>query len=343
VLTGDHGMENQNPAGKDFANGVFFAELRAADVEFIWQDRNVYLLTMQAELVGSPDGFIAPGTTTLTFRITDDDVDATGARRPIAGARVAATSGNETLAATTAADGTVTFTFVAPVAAVTVSADKDADPMLGARTTGSTSPEPLTHGQVTKADFNDLTTTFTTPPVAACGPAPASGCRHPIVAGKATLQVTDKSPDTKDRLQWKWQKGTATAVADFGDPTTATGYGLCVYDGTGALLSQAAIPAGGTCNAKSPRPCWRASRSGFRYVDRDLTPAGVQQLTLRAGVAGKAQIGLKARGPLLATPDLPVTTLPIRVQLTSTTGQCWEATYSTTLRSQDDKLKAKSD
>jgi hypothetical protein len=336
-------MENQNPAGKDFANGVFFAELRASDVEFIWQDRNVYLLTMHAELVGSPDGFIPPGTTTLTFRITDDDVDETGARRPIAGAAVSAASGSETLNGTTAADGTVAFTFAAPVTAVTLSADKDADPAVGTRTTGSTSPDPITHGQVTKTDFNDLRATFTTPPVAACGTAPASGCRLPIVAGKASLQVTDKMPDTKDRLQWKWQKGAATTVADFGDPTTTTGYGLCVYDGTGALLSEAAIPAGGTCNAKSPRPCWRASRSGFRYVDRDLTPAGVQQLTLRAGVAGKAQIGLKARGPALATPDLPVQALPIRVQLVSTTGQCWEASYSTTLRNQEDRLKTKSD
>lgn len=343
VLTGDHGMENQNPAGKDFANGVFFAELRAADIEFIWQDRNVYLLTMHAELVGSPDDFIAPGSSSLTFRITDDDVDATGARRPIAGATVSASSGSETLAGTTAADGTVTFTFAAPVAAVTVSADKDADPALGTRTTGSTSPDPTTHGRVTKADFNDLLATFTTPPVAGCGPAPAGGCRLPVVAGKSTFQVTDKMPDTKDRLQWKWQKGAATTVADFGEPTTTTGYGLCVYDGTGALISEAAVPAGGTCNAKSPRPCWRASRSGFRYVDRDLTPAGVQQLTLRAGVAGKAQIGFRGRGPVLATPDLPVTTLPLRVQLVSTTGQCWEATYATTLRNQEDKLKAKSD
>jgi predicted AlkP superfamily pyrophosphatase or phosphodiesterase len=75
VLTGDHGMENQNPAGKDFANGVFFAELADADVEFLWQDRNVYLLTMHAEIVGSPDGYIPPGQQTLTFRVTDDDVD----------------------------------------------------------------------------------------------------------------------------------------------------------------------------------------------------------------------------------------------------------------------------
>jgi predicted AlkP superfamily pyrophosphatase or phosphodiesterase len=343
VLTGDHGMENQNPAGKDFANGVFFGELRDADVEFLWQDRNVYLLTMHAELVGSPDGFVPPGATTLTFRITDDDVDAAGARRPIAGASVRVVSGAENLTGTTAADGTVTFTFGQPVSAVALGADKDADPAHGARTAGSTSPDPTTHGQVTKSDFNDLRVTFTTSPVAACGPAPASGCRVPLVAGKASLQVTDEIPDTKDRLQWKWQTGATTTLADFGDPLATTGYALCVYDGAGALRSSAAIPAGGTCNAKSPRPCWRASRSGFRYVDRDLTPAGVQQLNLRAGVAGKAQIGLKAKGPLLQTPDLPIGNLPITVQLVNADGQCWQATYSTTLRNQDDKLKAKSD
>ena len=191
VLTGDHGMENQNPAGKDFANGVFFGELRDADVEFIWQDRNVYLLTMHAELVGSPDGFITPGQQTFTFRITDDDADTTGARRPIAGASVRATSGSETLSGTTAADGTITFTFAQPVAAVALGADKDSDPAHGTRTIGSTSPDPITHGQVTKTDYNDLRASFTRPPVAACGAVPATGCRLPVVAGKATLQVTD--------------------------------------------------------------------------------------------------------------------------------------------------------
>jgi hypothetical protein len=303
----------------------------------------VYLLTLHAELVGSPDGYIPPGTSTLTFRITDDDVDAAGARRPVAGATVTATSGSETLSGTTAADGTVTFTFGAPVSAVAVGADKDADPALGVRTTGSTSPEPLTHGQVTKSDFNDLAITFTTSPLAVCGAVPATGCRLPVVPGKSTLQVTDKTPDIKDRLHWKWQKGAATAVADFGDPTTTTGYALCLYDGNDTRIASATIPAGGTCNVKSPRPCWRASRSGFRYVDRDLTPSGVQQLTLRAGVSGKGQIGVKGRGLVLETPDLPISTLPIRVQLVNGLGECWEATYATTLRNQDDRLKAKSD
>ena len=34
---------------------------------------------------------------------------------------------------------------------------------------------------------------------------------------------------------------------------------------------------------------------------------------------------------------------PIRVQLVSSNGGCWEATYSTTLRNQTDQLKAKAD
>jgi len=156
--------------------------------------------------------------------------------------------------------------------------------------------------------------------------------------------VFHRSPDVdKSSVAWKWQKGAVTTMADFGDPLTTTAYGLCIYDGNANLVATAAIPAGGTCNAKSPRPCWRASRNGYRYVDRDLTPAGIQQLTLRAGVAGKAQIGLKGRGALLDTPDLPIQNLPVRVQLVNAAGQCWEASYSTTLRNQDDRLKAKSD
>ena len=103
------------------------------------------------------------------------------------------------------------------------------------------------------------------------------------------------------------------------------------------------MPAGGSCNAASPRPCWRASGRGYRYIDRDYTPDGIQQMILKSGDAGKAQIIVKGRGDALDTPPLPITTLPVRVQLVSSTGGCWEATYSTTLRNQTDQVKAKSD
>ncbi len=176
----------------------------------------------------------------------------------------------------------------------------------------------------------------------ACGAAPVAGCRTPAPAG-AELQVRDATPDTKDRLQWKWGKGAATPKSAFGAPTADTDYRLCLYDGESALLGHASAPAGGTCGVKNPKPCWRESASGFRYVDRDLTPDGVQQLLLRAGADGKAKILVKGRGPTLEMPALPIAHLPVRVQLTNSTGACWDATYSSTLRNDPGTFKAKSD
>lgn len=182
-----------------------------------------------------------------------------------------------------------------------------------------------------------------TPAAVACGVAPAASCRQPAEPGKAQLQIRNASPDTKDRLQWKWLKGSATSLADFGDPGTTTGYALCVYDGTASLVAAADVPAGGVCNAKSPRPCWRANGRGWRYVDRDGTPAGVTQLVLRSGVDGKAQILLKGQGALLSDPTLPIAHLPLRVQLVTAAGRCFEATFSTTQRNDAQQVRARAD
>ncbi len=176
----------------------------------------------------------------------------------------------------------------------------------------------------------------------ACAATPATGCRQPTVAGASQLQVRNASIDAKDRLQWKWGKGAATAKSDFGDPLVDTDYRLCLYDGQGTLLSHESAPAAGTCNAKSPKPCWRESASGFRYVDHDLTPDGVQQLVLRAGPDGKAQIALKGRGANLHMPALPISHLPVQAQIANTAGACWSATYGTTLRDDAAIFKAKS-
>jgi acyl-homoserine lactone acylase PvdQ len=174
----------------------------------------------------------------------------------------------------------------------------------------------------------------------ACGAVPGAGCKA-AGPGGSQLQIRNVVDDAKDRLQWKWGKGAATAKSELGNPLADTDYRLCIYDGEDTLLSHASAPAGGSCNAKSPKPCWRENASGYRYVDRDLTPAGVQQLVLKAGAAGKAKIQLKARGPALATPALPISHLPVKVQLTNSDGTCWDATYATTLKNQTDQFKAK--
>jgi len=176
-----------------------------------------------------------------------------------------------------------------------------------------------------------------------CGLTPLSGCRTPIEPRRALLQLRNTTPDTKDRLLWKWTHGAATTVADFGNPLSTTGYGLCIYDGNNTRLQAAAAPAGGLCNATRARACWRATAKGYRYADRDLTPAGVRRIILQSGAAGNAKIVVKGQGALLAPPALPIEHLPVRVQLVSSDGVCWEATYGSTVQNLSDRFKAKSD
>ncbi len=67
-----------------------------------------------------------------------------------------------------------------------------------------------------------------------------------------SLQLIDRGDDRKDRLAWKWGKGVTTPKAAFGDPTTTTGYGFCLYDADDQLIMSARIPAARTGRA------WRA-------------------------------------------------------------------------------------
>jgi len=160
---------------------------------------------------------------------------------------------------------------------------------------------------------------------AGCSPAPVEGCRRPILGGKSKLDVKDNADDTKDSLKWKWQKGDATSLADFGDPLGSDGWRLCLYD-AGVPVSSTELPAGGTCGTK---PCWSAKPTGFTYKDAELTPDGAQTAVMKAGIAGKASISLGAKGAALETPDPSAFTGPLRVQLQRADGGvCFEATYS---------------
>jgi cysteine-rich repeat protein len=172
-----------------------------------------------------------------------------------------------------------------------------------------------------------------------CATTPMVGCRTPAAAGKASLLLKNANGDTKDALLWKWSNGAQTEVADFGDPRVSEEYALCLYGASG-LLTSAAAPAGGTCTGKS---CWRASGTkGFKYRDQARTPDGIEQLVLKAGAAGKAKALAKARGVALSLPPMPVM-LPIRMQLQTSSGACWEAAYTTALRNDSAQFNAKAD
>ncbi len=169
----------------------------------------------------------------------------------------------------------------------------------------------------------------------ACATGACTGDQEPDPLCKTALggqlQIKDRTlvgaPGKGNQLTWRWKKGTDTTGTDLGNAlSTAVRYDLCIYDQNGGS-SRLGIPGGGTCHG---RACWKASSNGtLKYTDRDATSDGVTGASLRPGLAGKAQIRVKAKGLNLAVPSLPFTQSPaVVVQFRSSTGVCWGQTYT---------------
>ena len=176
---------------------------------------------------------------------------------------------------------------------------------------------------------------------APCAPEPRLDCKSVTLPAKSLLVLKDKTPDTKDGLTWKWTKGAATSLLELGNPVVSDTTLLCVYDRSAAPqpLLTATAPVGGTCKNK---PCWKAAGTkGFNYADKELTPDGLVKLVTRAGADGKAKVIAKGKGALLDLPALDTVEFPVTVQLQSTGGACFTATYAVSLVQRADVLKAK--
>jgi 6-phosphogluconolactonase (cycloisomerase 2 family) len=171
----------------------------------------------------------------------------------------------------------------------------------------------------------------------ACPAVPALGCRTPTDEHAASLVLRDRDPDRRDDLKWKWKKGELTITADFGDYAQTTSFALCLYDATGLRTESDIVP--GAC---SRRACWRRAGSGLRYRDKNLSPNGLMSVAEKDGLNGRAKLVLKARGPLLAMPALPLA-LPATIQLISSDGECWESLHSSAKTNDVERFKALSD
>lgn len=160
--------------------------------------------------------------------------------------------------------------------------------------------------------------------------------------------MMQSASDGRAQVSWRWRKGAATTAAELGDPGT-TDYALCLFDESPTLaqptlVMRATASAGGGCSAGSNgRPCWRKSARGLlSYRDRDGGPYGITGIRLKPGADGHAEATVTGAGPHLAVPSLPAD-LPLRVQLQSSTGQCWEETYSTSTRNDATRFRGHSD
>ncbi len=158
-----------------------------------------------------------------------------------------------------------------------------------------------------------------------CVVGPKPTCKLTTAPLQAKLGIKSRTPNTGDQVQFKWSKGAATGVAEFGSPTTTDAYALCVFNP--GLVLQLDAPAGGVCGTSQ---CWKTlGIKGFAYKDSLRTPDGVDKVLLKAGLSAKAKVQLKGKGPNLPALPLPLS-LPATVQLQSQNGTCFEGVFTST-------------
>jgi hypothetical protein len=195
----------------------------------------------------------------------------------------------------------------------------------------------------------------------ACVAAPHPTCRAPV-SGQSTLVLKDKSPNSGDRLLWKFAGTFPDPPREnpgtvFGFPSSSfrtDDYTLCLYDEstpTPSVLFQATAPAASDCGGN---PCWRevslsqgGNIQGYRYVDGDQTPHGLDNILVRMQTTGATRMKVRGKGDNLSNAPLgmpsPSLNLPLRLQLQIRGGHCWEATYPAARANVTGLFRAKSD
>jgi hypothetical protein len=150
------------------------------------------------------------------------------------------------------------------------------------------------------------------------------------------LLIRNSGDGPKDRITWKWSKGEATSVGEFGTPTASDDYALCIYDG-GTEAFGAEIGSGSE---------WRTINGGYKYSDSDQLPDGITSVSFKEGaVDGDSKLKVVGKGGFLDPPDLSTIDGPLIVQLQRTDGViCFGATFSEPFDLHDmTQLKATSD
>ncbi|MEO6026401.1 MAG: M4 family metallopeptidase, partial [Candidatus Binatia bacterium] len=161
-----------------------------------------------------------------------------------------------------------------------------------------------------------------------CPDAPLPGCKAAPL-GRAKLVVKDDVVvATRNRLQWSWTAGSATSLADIGDPITTTRYAFCLWDWRATvpeLVTALEIPTGDG---------WTNSPHGARYTDGRAVAGGVSRVSVKAGLDRKAGVAIQAKGAALLIPS--AATLSARfaaaprvtAQFVTSEGTCWTSEFT---------------
>lgn len=151
-----------------------------------------------------------------------------------------------------------------------------------------------------------------------CFAAPQTTCR----TGTGGAVLLRDAGGGGDRLKWEWTGGDVVP-GELGDPAATDDLTLCVFDQTPRALVSSVVPAGGRCAGTA---CWVRRTSGaVSYRDPRRARSPIQRAFVKPGGAGQSRIRLVGRGPTLGVPALRPLDVPLRVQLRSAAGGCWQS------------------
>jgi 6-phosphogluconolactonase (cycloisomerase 2 family) len=168
-----------------------------------------------------------------------------------------------------------------------------------------------------------------------------SGC---FSALSSTFKIKKKpSSPSASTMSWKWKKGEATTVADFGDPSSDTTYTMTVSDASGEKFSLE-IPRGEVFPEANP---WLALSDGYRFLEKSRTHSGAYKVVLKEGEDGRSAVSSLHKGENL-TAELPADLTfqaPVTVRLRNNDpanqGICWESKMSELRKAEPDMLMAR--
>ncbi len=191
----------------------------------------------------------------------------------------------------------------------------------------TTAATPALSGDPTTTTTTTSTSTTTLPGPSDCSLTPSVSCK---ASERAILLVLDKAGTSKDKLVWRWLRGSQVTSGDLGNPRLSTEYTLCIYDETGdvgQLATRVDVQVGIQ---------WKAISNGqgisYKYRDGAAANDGVVSALVGQGSAGRARAFLIARGDQFPTPTPAGAGLfnadsQVVVQLRASTGACWQSTF----------------
>jgi DNA-binding beta-propeller fold protein YncE len=219
---------------------------------------------------------------------------------------------------------------------VHVDGEAGADGLDGARWVVASADD--RHAYVLSASPDYTVAVFAVESSSGCDLVPRIGCAAPLAPEESTLVLRLK-PTGEGSVKWRWRGD--GSVASFGSPETVSAYALCLYDAGGGTqpVVDATAAVGGVCSSE---PCWRALSAGFLYKAGKIHLEGLKKVVLSTIATGQI-LKVTGGGSALVPPSLPMTP-PVVAQLQrSDSGDCWEATFGTTLFNDATGYKAKSD